>query len=201
MRKYIFDLRKENLTDNELANEYRQPYDEIKYDTDYMKELRQQYTVDFIQTSQDIVMNAQKYNFQIFSIHRGEKEERIKQFKQHIDYIVNECTNENIVLHFIGHGIANKNGSYGIECLSWQKLSTELQKIKYNNKVQINLMSVCCSYGFIRFRKAYDRLWSIDTTTRDYFTPFDIYNNFDFAQFKTKIDKNSKIKYNEDFSN
>lgn len=184
MKKYIFDLRKIDIDDFQLAKEYREYYEEIKDDAQYMALLRQQYNEEFERINKDIALNAQKHDFHIFCIHDGNRDQRLSVFRQNVSSIRKDCTNENIVLHFIGHGIVNAGRSIGVECLSWEELSNELQVIKQReNILQVNLMSVCCSCDFINFQQAYDKLWCINIETNDYFTPFEIYNNFDFKSF------------------
>ena len=140
---------------------------------------------------QGIIKEKSNHFESVFHINEVTEDSKKSIFNKLVSSLENIYENETMYLHFTGHGVVEQNGKKGIAFLMWKELEEALIRLKNrNNLIVVNLMNTCESITFQNF-SGFDKLWCCKGKTKDFFSPFDIYDvkNFDFEEFKKIVSK------------
>lgn len=164
MIKILIDLRKTDL-DKKSSN-----YEKDKDGNEYIESIMKKY--DYYSLFD-----------QIIKINTGSHEERKVKLISQLQNIKSQfIENETILIHFLGHGIVDSSSpiykGLGIECIYYSELAQELNKIKEEHTLLINLMYTCFSNGLAP-HECYNTLWCTNNETIDPYSSFNLYSYID----------------------
>jgi hypothetical protein len=139
---------------------------------------------------------ANEFN-DVFRINKGNDNCKLMRLQEIIIDICKQYNkDEDIVIHFLGHGSPNQ-----ISFIKYEQLSKLLNKIAEKHSLFINLMNTCYSNGLAKY-KCYNTLWCTTGKINDVYSPFIFYHMFsddvymvDFNAFKERWKVQNVIEY------
>lgn len=148
MNKYLINLIKENDVEG------------LQYVTDYFE-------------SEDSPLH---FFVRRWHIGNGDMQCRRNQLQSVINRINDLENNEDqILLHFLGHGVRD---GIGIEFISYNFLNDLLMPLAERHQLYINMMNTCYSSGMLG-KECYKALMYTEGEVNDIYSPFRIYENED----------------------